>query len=79
MEIGALGVLGQLVLYFVTPELKLEQEFASVLNMQETINKSQFYLSLVYFMVVLVFVLLQHYLRNTSKVPNMPEGFKHGT
>jgi|FrelakmetLWP11LW_1041352.scaffolds.fasta_scaffold633515_1 hypothetical protein len=40
MEIGALGVLGQLVLYFATPELKLEQEFASVLNMQETINKS---------------------------------------
>ena len=79
MEIGALGVLGQLVLYFATPELKLEQEFASVLNMQETINKSQFYLSLVYFMVVLVFVLLQHYLRNTSKVPNMLEGFKHGT
>jgi len=38
MEIGVLGVHGQLVLYFATPARKQEQERASILNMQETIN-----------------------------------------
>jgi hypothetical protein len=41
MEIGVLGVHGQLVLYFATPERKQEQERASILNMQETINNIQ--------------------------------------
>jgi hypothetical protein len=38
MEIGALGVHGQLVLYFATPERKQERGRASILNMQETNN-----------------------------------------